>query len=253
MAELHQGITSFFDAFRTELEQAISAAASVGWRDATDEPLPEDLVWWSGNRGSEPDGALLAGASTDTWELIRRLGSSEESAPDAFAILARCLEAALAERFGPAEVAGGSGAFDSPPDIRTKVVIEVQDLETTSALYCLLSPQLEAALAPSQNTPVVQAPGRRNGASKTPMDMLMQVEVPVSVSFGRTRIRMKDLLNLTPGSVVELDQSLGEEVEVWVNNCAIAKGEVVAVDGNYGVRILELVGSGVSDQGGNRK
>lgn len=82
-----------------------------------------------------------------------------------------------------------------------------------------------------------------NGESN-PMEILMQVEVPVSVSLGRTRMRMRELLALTQGSVVELDQYVGEEVEIRVNNCLIAHGEVVGVDGNYGVRILRMAGEG---------
>jgi flagellar motor switch protein FliN/FliY len=74
------------------------------------------------------------------------------------------------------------------------------------------------------------------------MDILMQVEVPVSVSLGRTHMRMKDLLGLTQGSVVELEQYVGDEVEIRVNNCLIAKGEVVSVEGNYGVRISRMAG-----------
>ncbi|HTS77893.1 MAG TPA: flagellar motor switch protein FliN [Bryobacteraceae bacterium] len=81
-------------------------------------------------------------------------------------------------------------------------------------------------------------------ASRNSMGILMQVEVPVSVSLGRTRMRIKDLLSLTPGSVVELDQHSGDEVEIRVNNCVIAQGEVVGVDGNYGVRILRIAGDG---------
>jgi flagellar motor switch protein FliN len=82
-----------------------------------------------------------------------------------------------------------------------------------------------------------------NGESN-PMEILMQVEVPVSVSLGRTKMRMKELLGLTQGSVVELDQHVGDEVEIRVNNCLIAHGEVVGVDGNYGVRILRMAGEG---------
>ncbi len=78
--------------------------------------------------------------------------------------------------------------------------------------------------------------------ARNSMDILMQVEVPVSVSLGRTRMRMKDLLGLTQGSVVELDQYVGDEVEIRVNNCLIARGEVVSVEGNYGVRILRMAG-----------
>jgi len=82
-----------------------------------------------------------------------------------------------------------------------------------------------------------------NGESNS-IEILMQVEVPVSVSLGKTRMRMRDLLALTQGSVVELDQHVGEEVEIRVNNCLIAHGEVVGVDGNYGVRILRMAGDG---------
>jgi flagellar motor switch protein FliN/FliY len=56
---------------------------------------------------------------------------------------------------------------------------------------------------------------------------------------------MKDLLALASGSIVDLDQQLSDDVEIRVNNCVIAHGEVVAVDGNYGVRILRMA----SDQG----
>ena len=82
--------------------------------------------------------------------------------------------------------------------------------------------------------------------SHNPMEILMQVEVPIRVSFGRTSIRMRDLLTLTQGSVVPLDQHAGDEVEIRVNNCVIARGEVVGVDGNYGVRILRMASSGTA-------
>jgi flagellar motor switch protein FliN/FliY len=80
--------------------------------------------------------------------------------------------------------------------------------------------------------------------ARNSMNILMQVEVPVSVSLGRTRMRLKELLALGQGSVVELDQQVGDAVEIRVNNCLIARGEVVGVDGNYGVRILRMAGEG---------
>ncbi len=73
------------------------------------------------------------------------------------------------------------------------------------------------------------------------MDLLLDVELPVSVSFGRAQLALKDLLKLTSGSIVELNRTISEPVEVIVNNCVIARGEVVVVDGNYGIRIQEIV------------
>lgn len=74
-----------------------------------------------------------------------------------------------------------------------------------------------------------------------PIDLLLDVELPVSVSFGRTQLPLKDVLKLTSGSIVELNRPVAEPVEVIVNNCVIARGEVVVVEGNYGVRITEIV------------
>src|SRR5207253_131808 len=72
-------------------------------------------------------------------------------------------------------------------------------------------------------------------------DLLLDVELPVSVSFGRAQVALKDLIKLTTGSIVELNRSITEPVEVIVNNCVIARGEVVVVEGNFGVRIQQVV------------
>ena len=71
--------------------------------------------------------------------------------------------------------------------------------------------------------------------------LLLDVELPVSVSFGRANLQIKDVLKLTTGSVVELDRAVTEPVDVVVNNRVIARGEVVVVDGNYGVRIAHIM------------
>ena len=76
--------------------------------------------------------------------------------------------------------------------------------------------------------------------SKT-LDLLLDVELPVSVSFGRASVPLKDVLKLTSGSIVELNRRVSDPVELIVNNCVIARGEVVVVEGNYGVRIQHIV------------
>ena len=72
-------------------------------------------------------------------------------------------------------------------------------------------------------------------------DLLLDVEMPVSVSFGRAHIPLKEVLKLTSGSIVELNRNVTEPVEIIVNNCVIAKGEVVVIEGNYGVRIHQVI------------
>ena len=64
--------------------------------------------------------------------------------------------------------------------------------------------------------------------------------MPVSVSFGKSTLQIREVLKLNTGSIVELDRVVTDPVEVIVNDCVIARGEVVVVDGNYGVRINAL-------------
>jgi flagellar motor switch protein FliN/FliY len=72
------------------------------------------------------------------------------------------------------------------------------------------------------------------------MELLLDVDLPVSISFGKAQLALKDVLKLTTGSIVELNRGVNDQVEVLVNQCLIARGEVVVVDGNYGVRIQEI-------------
>ena len=72
------------------------------------------------------------------------------------------------------------------------------------------------------------------------MDLLLDVELPVSISFGKTQLALKDVLKLTTGSIVELNRGVDEPVEVLVNHCLVARGEVVVVEGNYGIRIQQI-------------
>jgi flagellar motor switch protein FliN/FliY len=90
-----------------------------------------------------------------------------------------------------------------------------------------------------------KAPGTATGAGPGTsgnwnIDLLLDVELPVSVSFGHSEMPLKDVLKLGTGSVIELDKSVNDPVVIIVNHKPIAKGEVVVVDGNYGVRILEV-------------
>jgi flagellar motor switch protein FliN/FliY len=72
------------------------------------------------------------------------------------------------------------------------------------------------------------------------MDLLFGVNLEVTVEIGRTRLPIREVLALTPGSIVELDKLAGEKVDVLVNGHLIASGEVVVVDENFGVRITEV-------------
>jgi flagellar motor switch protein FliN/FliY len=73
------------------------------------------------------------------------------------------------------------------------------------------------------------------------MEVLLDVPLSISVELGRARCYVKDLLSLSSGSVVELDRAAGDVVDILVNGKLFARGEVVVIDENFGVRIQEIV------------
>jgi flagellar motor switch protein FliN/FliY len=74
-----------------------------------------------------------------------------------------------------------------------------------------------------------------------PLAILKDVEMGVTAELGRRRMTVRDLLALTPGSVIELDRAAGSPVDVLVNGTLIARGEVVVIDEEFGIRIAEIV------------
>jgi len=73
------------------------------------------------------------------------------------------------------------------------------------------------------------------------IELLMDVDLPVSIELGRTKMNISDILSLGPGSVVELEKLVGEPVDLLVNQRCVARGEVVVVEENFGLRITQLV------------
>lgn len=77
--------------------------------------------------------------------------------------------------------------------------------------------------------------------SQRNLDMLLDIPLKVTVELGRTKQKVEEILDLSPGSIIELDKLAGEPVDVLVNNKLIAKGEVVVIDENFGVRVTDIV------------
>ena len=73
------------------------------------------------------------------------------------------------------------------------------------------------------------------------LDFLLDIPLEVTVELGRTRMIINKMLQLTQGSVVELDKAAGEPVEIFVNNKLLGKGEVIVVNERFGVRITEII------------
>jgi flagellar motor switch protein FliN/FliY len=84
-------------------------------------------------------------------------------------------------------------------------------------------------------------PGAPYAAGQQNLNLLYDVPVPITVVLGRSVMRIQEVLGLQPGSVVTLDRNDGEPVDLLIKDKLIAQGEVVVIDGNYGIKITRIV------------
>ena len=125
---------------------------------------------------------------------------------------------------------------DQSPDISDDWANALSEQENEN------SPQGGSAARQSQ-PPAFQELGEGDIGQSTSqnLDFLLDVPLEVTVEMGRTNMVIKKMLQLTQGSVVELDKAAGEPVEIFVNNKLLGKGEVIVVNDRFGVRITEII------------
>jgi flagellar motor switch protein FliN/FliY len=85
------------------------------------------------------------------------------------------------------------------------------------------------------------APGNAANGPVSDLDMILDIPVQLTVELGRTKIPIRQILQLAQGSVVELDGLAGEPLDVLVNGCLVAQGEVVVVNDQFGIRLTDIV------------
>ncbi len=139
-------------------------------------------------------------------------------------------------------LASGSSAEEEPAGEDADQDMGLNGLESSEAAPAETSAEEEAA----------EAEGGEVGAGfpdidgisdkeKERLELLLDIKLDVSIELGRTKMLLRDILELGPGAVVELDKMAGETVDLLINNKKLAKGEVVVVDENFGVRITHLI------------
>ena len=93
----------------------------------------------------------------------------------------------------------------------------------------------------SEMTPTAEFSPEANDKGQIHADVLQNIPVTLSIEVGRAVIKIRDLMRLTQGSVVELDRIAGEPLNLLVNNTVVAQGEVVLVNDRYGIRLTRVV------------
>ncbi len=227
----------------------VFSGATFGWS----QPLPpvgevflaasEEDVTASGQQ------ALLAAGVEDASEDEKK-STFLESIKQVFTGLSRAMTARLEQTVTPE---GGRQSVDLPEQASwgsIRLTLAGRSATFFLALPAkMLEPFVAGSKAATESAETVASSAEFLAPSSavlpTPnaqtFDLLLDVELPVSVSFGHAHVPLKDVLKLTTGSIVELSRAIVEPVDVVVNNCVIAKGEVVVVEGNFGVRIQHVV------------
>jgi flagellar motor switch protein FliN/FliY len=238
----------------TDAEVVANPEDQMLWWEQPLQFAPEMKIWVGAPRTAwEQAGTLtLKAAGLDTVEIDEARNTWLEILGQALAPMARSIGSTLGR-----EVTCEAGAERAPEagiEEWARVSLSFADAPLAPLLVAFSPGLLEVMVSPQRVdersgelatvTPTVN-PGDAETAilparSRT-MNLLLDVDLPVSISFGRTQLPMKDVIKLTTGSIVELNRSVNEAVEVMVNQCLIARGEVVVVEGNYGVRIIEIV------------
>lgn len=111
------------------------------------------------------------------------------------------------------------------------------------ATLALMIPDTVAEELSARHAPASREPATDEASADAPppgLDLILDITLPITVELGRTKMLIRDILALGPGSVVELDRLAGEPVEILVNDRSIARGEVVIIDENFGVRLTHI-------------
>jgi flagellar motor switch protein FliN/FliY len=118
------------------------------------------------------------------------------------------------------------------------------DLEPIEAEKEMMEPLAQEAATKSENpaqSPAPPAVPEINGFQDSNLDRILDIPLVLSAQLGNTRMLIKDLLQLGPGSIVELDKLAGEPLEVLVNERLVARGEVVMVNEKFGIRLTDVI------------
>jgi flagellar motor switch protein FliN len=235
--------------------------------DLAPPPHGGNILWWSQPLDLAEGAAIWIGTAEETWSALGRrilaAAGIESSGPpelkDTYLEVLRQSLGVLAREIGKRlgrEIAVTAGVEQEPPaDLAfgCQISISAGDQELPRLAFYVSIEMLEA-LQNYKNLDAIDSeqssqPAADDEANEIEfsaracgtLDLLLDVEMLVSVSFGRAQVRVQDILRLITGSIIELDRTISEPVEVIVNNCTIARGEVVVMDGNYGVRINEIM------------
>lgn len=145
--------------------------------------------------------------------------------------------------------------FSFPPSLqkadellRTSVAVTSGDLNGTAmwlmdneTAHAILGLEMPDDVTGDEANLTVEMGGQADRTDEHGLDLLLDIPLEISVELGRVRMMVKDVVELGAGSIVEIEKAAGEPVDVMVNGRIVARGEVVVIEDNFGVRITEIL------------
>lgn len=251
---------AFFNAIHSAMTEACGSAwhsveqDATGWTEEESEPVWISLSLAGNLRGDltlefyRSDAALLASKL-----LQQPVGTFGDEQSEALLGLINAagnqFSTGLTEEYANFSVAPAAivGQPDKQPNTMESTMGDEEGTRVTMRMYIdaalseslFLHSQVENAVASSTKsaTTASAAPAKAEAIN---LGLVMDVELNVTLRFGQRQLTLREVLDLTTGSVVELDRQVEEPVELLLDGAVIARGEAVVIDGNYGLRVTEV-------------
>jgi flagellar motor switch protein FliN len=266
-------LESFVGALVQAIEAMTSERAEIRWQAGVTAGGDSPWMWWQQPITAGQSTTIWVGSPETSWNAIGQHALAAAGIPDATPedcsgtwkeILGQALSStaqAFTKRLKREVNCQGGQEVPSAPSVSSSYGVEIAlagqkfqaQIGWNDAISQLIEPAQTEPERPAAAAPKTAAAAAAATASGAPrsrpavvensrtLELLLEVELPVSVSFGRAQLPLKEVLKLNSGSIVELNRSITEPVDLIVNNCVIARGEVVVVEGNYGVRIKQII------------
>ncbi len=232
---------------------AAPAPASTSGGSMSQEELDAMLSSMGGASAPAP----TSGGSMSQEELdamLSSMGGASAPAPAAASASDSAAPAPAPAAPAPQPAAGGQPYYPYPPMGADPMMLQLLNQMQQTQMQMMemmknVKPH-EAASAPASSGSSIIRPlessqiyetSEGGEEDKTNQEMLMKVPLEVSVEIGRTKRLVKDILEFTQGTLVVLDKMAGEQVDLFVNGQCIARGDIVVVEDNFGIRITEIV------------
>jgi flagellar motor switch protein FliN len=252
-----QLMEAWTEAMASVLESMVGQRPAIRWQAAGAESARAGFAWWAQKVSLQEQPSFWLGAAPETWAGIGRMtlaalgvddaGESdiESTYRDLMAQTTSMVATGIGRELGET-VTGGDTAQCEQPEEADPVSFEWTMDDPAGALTGVVvwaasllqrGDQLASAAAEAEQAPAA-APDMPDEIDGKPVNSLPRIDLAVSFVLGRTQLPLREIFKLNVGSVVELDRDASDAADVVIHGRVIARGQVVVVNGNYGLKIL---------------